>query len=218
MIHSTGREKSRALPAEASVINVDLRLLSEQVIDFCMELTGELCRQIASNSPTCTFSTGSNLTIMPKATSANKANKPRHTPLHVEIAKDSDMQKFGRVAAGGRRKDKQRQDEEDEQDAKQGSVVEGRMSRKILDLARDQQEELMGELDELEDDEEEEDEQDGDANEQRMKRPDLEDDEEFEEGDVSDAEYEELVSPRIVTLCRSISCSLIPGPTGNRSR
>lgn len=130
---------------------------------------------------------------MPKATSSNRNNKPRHTPLHVEINKDSDMQKFGRVAsAKGKSRAKQGDDEEGA--AEEAGVVGGRMSKKILDLARDQQEEVMGEMD-GEDDVWEDDEEEGDDDEvERMKKPDEEEEEDLDEGDVSDEEYAELVS------------------------
>jgi essential nuclear protein 1 len=141
---------------------------------------------------------------MPKATSATKNHKPRHTPLHVDISKDSDMQKFGRVASTNSKKGKDRAsrvDAEAEGEDKESGVVGGRMSRKILDLARDQQEEVMGEMED--DDDEDEDEDDDEEEEedvravgtgQRVKRPDADEEEDLEEGDVSDEEYAELVS------------------------
>ena len=146
---------------------------------------------------------------MPKATSATKGKKPRHTPLHVEISKDSDMQKFGRVAAPASEKGKKRAGhssaaavvDDDVEEDKDGGVVGGRMSRKILDLARDQQEEVMGEMEDgvdEDDDWEEDDEVDEKVagTGQRIKRPDADEEEEdLDEGDVSDEEYAELVSP-----------------------
>lgn len=141
---------------------------------------------------------------MPKATSS--AKKPRHTPLHVEISKDSDMQKFGRVADTDKKKGKDRARgdlaEDDGGAAEQGGVTGGRMSRKILDLARDQQEEVLGEMEDGEDDDEEDDDELEEEDEkvvgtgQRVKRPDADEEEDLEEGDVSDEEYAELVSLR----------------------
>ncbi|KAG7562550.1 hypothetical protein FFLO_02024 [Filobasidium floriforme] len=138
---------------------------------------------------------------MPKATSATKNHKPRHTPLHVDISKDSDMQKFGRVASTNGKKGKDRAsraDAEADGEDKEGGVVGGRMSRKILDLARDQQEEVMGEMEDDDDvdDEEDDDEEEEDVRAvgtgQRVKRPDADEEEDLEEGDVSDEEYAEL--------------------------
>jgi hypothetical protein len=144
------------------------------------------------------------ISTMPKANSAAARGKAtRHTPLHVEISKDSDMQKFGRVAsAGDKKKGKNRagarDDEDDAEGSKEGGVVGGRMSRKILDLARDQQEEVMGEMED--DDEDEEWEEDEEADEkvvgtgQRVRKPDEDEEEDLDEGDVSEEEYAELVS------------------------
>jgi essential nuclear protein 1 len=113
------------------------------------------------------------------------------------------MQKFGRVASTNGKKGKDRAsrgDVEADGDDKEGGVVGGRMSRKILDLARDQQEEVMGEMEDDEDDEDEEDDEEEEEDVravgtgQRVKRPDADEEEDLEEGDVSDEEYAELVS------------------------
>jgi len=130
---------------------------------------------------------------MPKATSATKGKKPRHTPLHVEISKDSDMQKFGRVAAPASEKGKKRAGhssaaavvDDDVEEDKDGGVVGGRMSRKILEVDED---------DDWEEDDEVDEKVAGTG--QRIKRPDADEEEEdLDEGDVSDEEYAELVSP-----------------------
>ena len=99
---------------------------------------------------------------MPRISS--KPSKPRHDPLHVELQEADTYQKFGRVSKPGKRQSR-RQDENEEggavrlpygansADSYQGE--DARMSKKILDLAREQQEEIEGELDQdLEDDEE----------------------------------------------------------------
>jgi hypothetical protein len=92
-----------------------------------------------------------------------------------------------------------RADAEADGEDKEGGVVGGRMSRKILDLARDQQEEVMGEMEDDDDEEDEDDEEEEDdvravGTGQRIKRPDADEEEDLEEGDVSDEEYAELVS------------------------
>ena len=89
---------------------------------------------------------------MPKAP---RVVKVRHDPLHVDLEQDDSLQKFGRVSRPGRRKGKAR--EEDEGNDEDGPGEDARMSRKILDLARDQQDEVAREagLDEEEESEEE---------------------------------------------------------------
>jgi hypothetical protein len=205
--------KSSALCEEGQPRTLDglnVQELSRLTTLSCFEL-----RQRGSNSYTHTLQithvhillrNGSptiSITTMPKATSATKNHKPRHTPLHVDISKDSDMQKFGRVASTNGKKGKDRAsrgDVEADGEDKEGGVVGGRMSRKILDLARDQQEEVMGEMEDDDDDEDEEDDEEEEEDVravgtgQRVKRPDADEEEDLEEGDVSDEEYAELVS------------------------
>jgi essential nuclear protein 1 len=84
-----------------------------------------------------------------------KPQKPRHDPLHVEIEQDSSVRQFGRVKP--KRRDGRHEDDEDETpgvslmyygvfDADDKAGEDARMSRKILDLARDQQEEIAKEV------------------------------------------------------------------------
>jgi len=113
------------------------------------------------------------------------------------------MQKFGRVAStGDKKKGKNRaggarDDEDDAEGSKESGVVGGRMSRKILDLARDQQEEVMGEMEDDEEDEEWEEDEEVDekvvGTGQRVRKPDEDEEEDLDEGDVSEEEYAELV-------------------------
>ncbi|KAI0662952.1 cell adhesion protein byn-1 [Cubamyces menziesii] len=86
---------------------------------------------------------------MPKAPKAN--SKVKHDPLHVQIGEDEVYAKYGRVSQPGRRRKSKAKDDEDES----GEVIlDPKTSRRIFELARDQQEEL----DEKEfDDEEDED-------------------------------------------------------------
>lgn len=101
-------------------------------------------------------------TTMPKIHSKSKT--PRHNPLHTEIAQDSDLAKFGRTssktatpspsgndgkAIKNKGKGKARRDEADvaveggEDDVGRGNVIDGKIGRRILDLARMQQDEEM---------------------------------------------------------------------------
>jgi hypothetical protein len=197
---------------------INQRLKSEQKIKPLINpfnehihktLLGDLLSEPSTRNPSLQpplINTSRKISTMPKANSAAaKGKAPRHTPLHVEISKDSDMQKFGRVASTGDKKKKGKKragaedDEDDAEGSKEGGVVGGRMSRKILDLARDQQEEVMGEMDDDDEDEEwEEDEEDADekvvGTGQRIRKPDEDEDEDLDEGDVSEEEYAELVS------------------------
>lgn len=93
--------------------------------------------------------------------------KARHTPLHVELNEDAELSKFGRISSKAVKKQQQRDKKtntdggreglegglrdgrasaaETDVDLGQGRVETARMSRKILDLARRQQEEMAAE-------------------------------------------------------------------------
>lgn len=73
---------------------------------------------------------------MPR-TSKNAIGKPRHDPLHVEIDADEQIKKYGNVTRPGKRKSNKKNDNEEEE-----TLLDSKTSRKILQLARDQQEEL----------------------------------------------------------------------------
>lgn len=98
---------------------------------------------------------------MPRAPSSRKPsgkNAQRHDPLHQQLREDELTNKFGRVSTPGRRKGKGKDsDDELEQAAPRGMVTGGRagggdskakgfvdpkLSRTILELARQQQDEL----------------------------------------------------------------------------
>ncbi|WVQ80698.1 hypothetical protein IAT38_002803 [Cryptococcus sp. DSM 104549] len=81
-----------------------------------------------------------------------KPQKPRHDPLHVSLEADESIRKFGRVS-----KPSKKRATNDDEDDDQPRGEDARMSKKILDLARDQQNEVARELgEEPWDDEEEE--------------------------------------------------------------
>lgn len=87
---------------------------------------------------------------MPKATptsrggsSFNKGAKvPRHDPLHVSLNADESLHKFGRLSKPN--KSRSRQEDDDEADSQPTKVEGARMSRKILDLAREQRDDIEG--------------------------------------------------------------------------
>ncbi|WWC88467.1 uncharacterized protein L201_003378 [Kwoniella dendrophila CBS 6074] len=120
-----------------------------------------------------------------------KPSKSRHDPLHVQIDADESLRKFGRPSKPSKKSAMDDDEFDDEPKAENA-----RMSRKILDLAREQQEEVNRELGEDNDSWEDEDEQVAEPS----KRPreiaqipsDDEDEDDFEEGDVSGDEYAEL--------------------------
>ncbi|KAI8985004.1 cell adhesion protein byn-1 [Trametes punicea] len=74
---------------------------------------------------------------MPKAPKV--PSKVKHDPLHVQIGEDEVYAKYGRVSQPGRRRKSKAKDDDDEA----GEVIlDPKTSRRIFELARDQQEEL----------------------------------------------------------------------------
>lgn len=136
---------------------------------------------------------------MPRATTSSKG-KARHDPLHVQIGEDETYAKFGRVSTSKREK-KRREENENELDV----VLDAKTSRKIFDLAKDQQEELDMVDDEGAD--EGSDLEDNIRSSERMdtkraaRAPIMEDsDEDEHEDEYPDEEYEELeIDPEDMT-------------------
>lgn len=159
---------------------------------------------------------------MPKATSLAGVKKARHTPLHVELNEDAQLSKFGRISSKAVKKQQQRDKKADGgRDGLEGGLRAGRvsggvadegmgqervetarMSRKILDLARRQQEEMAAE-DEV--DEEQESgmritgavprKETGKSARDLMEDEDEEEDDAFSgEEEIEEEEYAELVS------------------------
>ncbi|EKM59594.1 uncharacterized protein PHACADRAFT_250194 [Phanerochaete carnosa HHB-10118-sp] len=126
---------------------------------------------------------------MPRA--AKPSGKSRHDPLYVQLGEDEHVAKYGKVARPGkRRKSHAGQDD----DGEAGEVIlDPKTSRKIFELARDQQEEL------------EEDEEDEELEEQNKpsftlartqrneedEEDDLVEEEEYEEEEVEEIEVDE---------------------------
>ncbi|KDQ64987.1 hypothetical protein JAAARDRAFT_167803 [Jaapia argillacea MUCL 33604] len=89
---------------------------------------------------------------MPRATKSG--GKGRHDPLHVQLKQDELHEKYGSVSHPGKRK-KPRRSEGDEEDG--GEVIlDSKTSKRIFELARDQQEELEERIDEEDDEDEDE--------------------------------------------------------------
>ncbi|RSH91038.1 snoRNA-binding rRNA-processing protein [Saitozyma podzolica] len=123
---------------------------------------------------------------MPRAA---KPSKQRHDPLHVELEEDDALRRFGRVSKPGKR----RADQGDLEEGDEDRGEDARMSRKILDLARDQQEEIARELGEEEWEDEEEQQAEPSRRARGAPTMDSDEEEDFEEGDVSGGEeYAEL--------------------------
>jgi essential nuclear protein 1 len=91
---------------------------------------------------------------MPR-TSKNVPGKLRHDPLHVELDADDQIKKYGNVSRPGKRKSAKKSENNEEEVGGKGfhrrirfdrcmpqTVLDSKTSRKILQLARDQQEEL----------------------------------------------------------------------------
>lgn len=178
---------------------------------------------------------------MPKASSLAGVKKARHTPLHVDLNEDAELSKFGRISSKAVKKQQQRDKKANADGGRdglegglrggraaaagggsevgQGRVETARMSRKILDLARKQQDEIEAEMD-GEDDE--------DANVMRITgavprkedlkstRQAMEDDEEEEDSDFPDEDIEEEEYAELVS--RMASCRQSPLITSHLSR
>ncbi|OBZ71992.1 Bystin [Grifola frondosa] len=86
---------------------------------------------------------------MPRA--PKSTGKTRHDPLHVQLDEDEVYAKYGRVSQPGKRKKSKAKDDDDERPE---VILDPKTSRRIFELAKDQQEELGapdGEEDDLED-------------------------------------------------------------------
>ncbi|KZT26898.1 Bystin-domain-containing protein [Neolentinus lepideus HHB14362 ss-1] len=148
---------------------------------------------------------------MPRASKAT--GKSRHDPLHVQLREDELHEKYGPVSQPGRRKKGQKGgDEEDEE-----VLLDPKMSKRIFELARDQQEEMRSSGDEDERDEDEQDEDDRSKPRPTQKFYDEEEDDEeskdtfFEMGADKAAEEFEIDSGDLQTLD-----TLLPSNAGER--
>ncbi|KZV71408.1 Bystin-domain-containing protein [Peniophora sp. CONT] len=75
---------------------------------------------------------------MPRAQKPSSA--PRHDPLHVQLRKDELSEKYGRVTAPGKRRKTRKSDADD--DLESDAILDPKTSKRIFDLAKDQQDEL----------------------------------------------------------------------------
>ncbi|KAH7343520.1 Bystin-domain-containing protein [Rhizoctonia solani] len=132
---------------------------------------------------------------MPRATTPK--GKSRHDPLHVQIGEDETYAKFGRVSTSKKGKKRRSENEEELETA-----LDTRMSRKIFDLAKDQQEELDLVDDEgIDRDVDEEADSDEQLNAAQTARiPTTQDSDEEDENEYPEEEYEELeIDPEDMT-------------------
>ncbi|TEB35541.1 cell adhesion protein byn-1 [Coprinellus micaceus] len=68
-----------------------------------------------------------------------KPSKPRHDPLHAQLAEDEVEARYGRISQPGKRKKSKRStDDEDGAEA----ILDPKTSRKVFELAKEQQDEL----------------------------------------------------------------------------
>ncbi|EPT03099.1 hypothetical protein FOMPIDRAFT_1047090 [Fomitopsis schrenkii] len=109
---------------------------------------------------------------MPRA--VKPTGKTRHDPLHVQLGEDEVYTKYGRVSRPGKRR-KSKDTEEDGEDNAE-VILDPKTSRKIFELAKDQQEEV-GVWEDVEDEEEEE------ARRSNLTVPRTQADEDEDEGD-----------------------------------
>ncbi|EIN10812.1 cell adhesion protein byn-1 [Punctularia strigosozonata HHB-11173 SS5] len=133
---------------------------------------------------------------MPRALKAT--GKTRHDPLLVQLREDEVHAKYGKVSQPGRRQ-KQRTDDEDHEEA----VLDPKTSRRILELAKDQQDEL----------EEAEDNQEGDGSREPRMQDGLEEEEEEE---IEEYVYEPEEEFQIDAGDLKTLDSLLPPDTGER--
>ncbi|KAF8607566.1 Bystin-domain-containing protein [Ceratobasidium sp. AG-I] len=127
---------------------------------------------------------------MPRVSASSKG-KSRHDPLHVQLGEDETFSKFGRVSSSGKRDKRQKQEDENELDV----VLDAKTSRKIFDLAKDQQEELdlVDEDSPNEEDDEDEPKAGRSSDVAKVTRaPVVQDSDEEDEEEYPDEEYEEL--------------------------
>ncbi|RXK35737.1 essential nuclear protein 1 [Tremella mesenterica] len=139
-----------------------------------------------------------------------KIKKPRHDPLLVDLEQDDHLHKFGRVSKPGRRRKRIEEDEVE------GGGEDARMSKKILDLARDQQDEIAREMGE----EEWEDEDEGEPSSRtRVIDDGSDEDEEIQEGsEYGDREYGDLeIDPADHATLDALGPSAAMGEAGGRT-
>ncbi|KAG8845685.1 snoRNA-binding rRNA-processing protein [Tulasnella sp. 330] len=78
--------------------------------------------------------------------------KPRHNPLHLEILKDETVEKYGQVSQPGRRKKRKGKGKDKDSEDEADRMFDVKTSKKILDLAKLQQEVIEREGDSDSDD------------------------------------------------------------------
>ncbi|KAJ3526633.1 hypothetical protein NM688_g8236 [Phlebia brevispora] len=142
---------------------------------------------------------------MPKAQKAS--GKTRHDPLHVQLGEDEVYAKYGKVTRPGKRRKSQAKDEDEEN----GEVIlDPKTSRKIFELARDQQEEL----EDFEDDEDADDAPEKSAFTIPRTQTVDEDEDELDEGDGE--EYEEVEEIEVDEGDLKTLDALLPSNSGER--
>ncbi|KAH6915219.1 cell adhesion protein byn-1 [Coprinopsis sp. MPI-PUGE-AT-0042] len=116
---------------------------------------------------------------------AQKPSKPRHDPLHVQLDEDEVNSKYGRISQPGKRKKSKRADQDEDE-----VILDPKTSRRIFELAKDQQDELEFP--------EDQDEEPIEENQAPLLKPraqpsydDDDDNEELEFEGVADVDYEE---------------------------
>ncbi|CAE6439776.1 unnamed protein product [Rhizoctonia solani] len=142
---------------------------------------------------------------MPRATTPK--GKSRHDPLHVQIGEDETYAKFGRVNTTKKGK-KRKSENEDELE----TALDTRTSRKIFDLAKDQQEELdLVDDDSIDRDVDKEADSDEQLNAaQTARAPVMQDSDDEDENEYPDEEYEELeIDPEDMTTLDALMPSNI---------
>ncbi|KAF9042573.1 Bystin-domain-containing protein [Hymenopellis radicata] len=146
---------------------------------------------------------------MPRA--QKPTGKSRHDPLHVQLEGDEADAKYGRIAKAGKRRKSQKSSGDNDEDDE--VILDPKTSKRIFELARDQQQELG-----LEDDEDEEDEPDASSAFQRprMDRIHDDDDDDSDEDDMEDLDEEVEEIFEIDEGDMEALDSLLPANSGQR--
>ncbi|KAJ2916465.1 hypothetical protein MD484_g3948, partial [Candolleomyces efflorescens] len=122
---------------------------------------------------------------MPRA--QKPSSKPRHDPLHVQLDEDEAQAKYGRISQPGKRTKSRRRSSEDGNAAE--VTLDPKTSRRVFELAKEQQDEL-----EMPDDSDEDEAPRPNRHQPRPTHASDEDDDDNEDLDytgVADIEYEE---------------------------
>ncbi|KAI9063423.1 cell adhesion protein byn-1 [Trametes sanguinea] len=144
---------------------------------------------------------------MPKAPKA-ASSKVKHDPLHVQLGEDEVYAKYGRVSQPGRRRKSKAKDDDEESGE---AILDPKTSRRIFELARDQQEEL-----DEKDFDDEDDEDDNHASLSAPRGPAIDDDDDLDLERYEDQDEEEIEEIEVDEDDMKTLDALLPANAGER--